>query len=318
MAYVTSPLMSDLKNKDGGTEQPPGKLRQSFTDGFSQRPLVEKRPDIAGRVLAEAKSLQVRLALDENEIRASQALRYRIFYEEMSAKPTPDMAALGRDYDAFDDYTDHLLVIDTSRTGDEAVVGSYRLLRQEVADRHAGFYTPGEFDISHMLEHALGPRHERNTQFLELGRSCVAREYRSNSTIQLLWRGITAYVLHHRVGLMFGCASLEGTDPDKLALPLSFLHHNFGGEPPFYVRAVEDQYVEMNRMPADEIDMKAALKVLPPLVKGYLRLGCFIGDGAVVDHQFGTTDVCIILPVERISDRYVKRFEKDAAAAINE
>ncbi|MGB0919838.1 MAG: GNAT family N-acetyltransferase [Alphaproteobacteria bacterium] len=299
-------------------DEPPGKLRQSYTEGFSHQSVVEKRTDIQGRILAEAKSLQVRLALDENEIRASQALRYRVFYEEMSAKPTPDMAALLRDYDAYDDYTDHLLVIDTTRTGDEAVVGSYRLLRQEVADRHSGFYSVSEFDIAPMLEGALGPRHSRDTQFLELGRSCVAKEYRSNSTIQLLWRGITAYVLHHRIGLMFGCASLEGTDPDKLALPLSFLHHNFGGEPPFYVRALPDQYVEMNRMAKDDIDMKAALKTLPPLVKGYLRLGCFIGDGAVVDEQFGTTDVCIILPVERISDRYVKRFEKDANAAIKE
>ncbi len=266
---------------------------------------------LEGQILASMGSLDVRLAESESEIRASQALRYQIFYKEMSAVPDADMAAVERDFDAYDAYTDHLLVIDNSQSGDDRVVGTYRLLRQEVADRHAGFYSVGEFDIQHMLDHALGKRADRDTQFLELGRSCVRADYRNNSTIQLLWRGISAYVLHHKVGCMFGCASLEGTNPDELALQLSFLHHNFKPEGDWRVKALDHLYVEMNRMPADEISMKQAMKVLPPLIKGYLRLGCYIGDGAVVDHQFGTTDVFIILPVDKISDRYVKRYDTE-------
>jgi len=266
---------------------------------------------LEGQSLATLGDLEVRLAMSESEIRASQALRYQIFYKEMSAQPDADMAAVERDFDAYDAYTDHMLVLDHSQSGDDKVIGTYRLLRQEVADRHAGFYSVGEFDIQHMLEHGLGKRSERTSQFLELGRSCVHAAYRNNSTIQLLWRGISAYVLHHNVGCMFGCASLEGTDPDKLALQLSFLHHQFKPEGDWRVKALDHLYVDMNRMPAEEISMKAAMKVLPPLIKGYLRLGCYIGDGAVVDHQFGTTDVFIILPVDKISDRYVKRYDTE-------
>lgn len=265
---------------------------------------------LEGVVLAESGNLRVRLAQSDAEIRASQALRYRVFYQEMSAEPTPDMAAVERDFDAFDAYTDHLLVIDRSLTGDDRVVGTYRLLRQEVADRHAGFYSTGEFKFDELLEKGLGPRAERTTQFLELGRSCVHPDYRANSTIQLLWRGISAYVAHHKIGLMFGCASLEGTDPDELAVPLSFLYHNFLGKSPLAAEALPELKVEMNRLPAEAIDMKKALRGLPPLIKGYLRLGCYIGDGAVIDKQFGTTDVFIILPVDQISERYVKRYEK--------
>lgn len=288
----------------------PGRLRQEFSAGIEVEKLNAQTPPIEGRVLASAGDLEVRLAQSDSEIRASQALRYRVFYKEMSATPSADMAAVERDFDAFDDVTDHLLVIDRSRTGDDAVVGTYRLLRQEVAMRNDGFYSVSEFDISHLLENGLGRAEERTTQFLELGRSCVRDGYRNNATIQLLWRGISDYVVYHKVGCMFGCASLEGTDPDALAVPLSFLHHNFMPEPRWMVRALDEHYVDMNRIPADELDMKAALRGLAPLIKGYLRLGAFIGDGAVVDHQFGTTDVAIILPVERISDRYVKRYDK--------
>lgn len=288
----------------------PGRLRQDFSVGLAADEGNHLFDALEGRILAEAGDLIVRLAQTDSEIRASQALRYKVFYKEMSAEPTADMAAVERDYDAFDNVTDHLLVIDRSRHGDDAVVGTYRLLRQEVAVRNDGFYSVSEFDLNHLLSQPLGKEDGHKQQFLELGRSCVRDGYRTNATIQLLWRGITEYVLFHKIGCMFGCASLEGTDPDKLAVPLSFLHHNFMPEPRWMVRALEDQYVDMNRIPADQLDMKAALRELPPLIKGYLRLGAFIGDGAVIDKQFGTTDVAIILPVERISDRYVKRYEK--------
>ena len=276
--------------------------------------LSDETSSLHGQVLASVGNLEVRLADSESEVRASQALRYKIFYQEMSAQPSEDMAAVERDFDAYDAYTDHLLVLDHSQTGDDRVVGTYRLLRQEVADRHAGFYSVGEFDIQPMIDNALGKPSERTSQFLELGRSCVRADFRNNSTIQLLWRGISAYVLHHKVGCMFGCASLEGTDPDKLALPLSFLHHNFKPEGEWRVRALEDLYVEMNRISEDQISLKEAMKTLPPLIKGYVRLGCYIGDGAVVDYQFGTTDVFIILPVEKISDRYVRRYDREGQA----
>jgi len=182
------------------------------------------------------------------------------------------------------------------------VVGTYRLLRQEVADRQSGFYSAGEFDID-----ALVSRHSER-RFLELGRSCVLAPYRNKRTVELLWHGIWTYVLAHRIDVMIGCASLEGTDPDRLALPLSFLHHYARAPEPWRAAALPDRYVALDRMPKSAVNPKAALQSLPPLIKGYLRIGAFIGDGAVVVRQFGTTDVLIILPVAGINSRYLEHF----------
>ena len=303
-------------NKSGTPRNVGGNLRQNFSEGLKvDRDQAVHGDSLAGQVLGEMRDLEVRLASSESEIRASQALRYQVFYKEMSADPSADMAAVERDFDAYDDVVDHLLVVDKTRTGDDAVIGTYRLLPQRAMEQGVrdglipGFYTAGEYDIGPMMAATADSKSMKGNQFLELGRSCVREGWRNNSTIQLLWRGITAYVVHHKIGCMFGCASLEGTDPEALAVPLSFLHHNFAGEAPWAARALDKHYVDMNLLPSDQIDMKAALKALPPLVKGYLRLGALIGDGAVVDHQFGTTDVMIILPIERISDRYIKRFD---------
>jgi len=223
----------------------------------------------------------------------------------------PDAAALlaRRDIDPYDAVCDHLLVVDheaPGRGGRPAVVGTYRLLRQDMAERHAGFYSAGEFDIG-----ALLGRH-RGLKFLELGRSCVLPPYRNRRTVELLWHGIWSYVLAHRLDVMIGCASLEGTDPDRLALPLSFLHHFARAPDAWRVSALPQRHVAMNRLPASAIDRKAALHALPPLIKGYLRLGGTIGDGAVIDHQFGTTDVFIVLPVAAISTRYIGHFGEAA------
>jgi L-ornithine Nalpha-acyltransferase len=182
------------------------------------------------------------------------------------------------------------------------VVGTYRLLRQEVANRHWGFYTRGEYDIGPLL--ASHP----DLRFLELGRSCVLKPYRNKRTVELLWHGIWTYVLHHRIDVMIGCASLEGTDPKALALPLSFLHHYAAATPEWQARAVPDRFTAMDILPKDAIDPKAALHALPPMIKGYLRLGAGFGTGAVIDRQFGTTDVLVILPVSSINPRYIEHF----------
>lgn len=258
-------------------------------------------------------SLEVRLARTAREVRLAQALRYRVFYREMSAQAGATGKFWRRDIDGFDSICDHLLVIDHDpdptvflgvgrRRRKPAVVGTYRLLRQDVAEQFGGFYTAGEFEVA-----ALVDRH-RPKRFLELGRSCVLKQYRNKRTVELLWAGCWEYVQHHQIDVMIGCASLEGTEPRKLALPLSFLHHHAAAPEEWRIRAVPSRYVAMNRVPADQIDTRAALTELPPLVKGYLRLGAYIGDGAVVDHQFGTTDVCIVLPVSSINPRYFGHF----------
>jgi putative hemolysin len=259
-------------------------------------------------VLGRIGSLEVRLATTAREIRRAQKLRFKVFYEEMSAVPSGAARLSRRDVDAFDAICDHLLVLDHDvkakpfRPAKPKVVGTYRLLRQEVADRHRGFYTTGEYDISPLLRSHPGSR------FLELGRSCVLKPYRNKRTVELLWHGIWAYVLHHRVDVMIGCASLEGTDPQKLALPLSFLHHYAGAPAEWQARALPHRYAAMDLLPKEAVDPRAALHELPPLIKGYLRLGATFGAGAVVDRQFGTTDVLVILPVSAINPRYIDHF----------
>jgi putative hemolysin len=249
-------------------------------------------------------ALEVRLAGGPAEIREAQRLRYRVFYKEGSAIAGAAARLARRDIDAFDAICDHLLVIDHAASDGRrpAVVGTYRLLRQTVAERHGGFYTASEFDIGQLVA-----RH-RGLDFLELGRSCVLSPYRNKRTVELLWHGIGAYLARHRSDVMIGCASMDGIDPQALALPLSFLHHFARAPEAWRASALPQRHVEMNRMPKEAIDKRAALRALPPLIKAYLRLGAWIGDGAVIDPQFGTTDVLIVLPVSAVKTRYLQHF----------
>lgn len=270
-------------------------------------PLDRKTP-----TFGQLGTLEVRLARTAGEVKRAQNIRYQVFYEEMSAQADAFTMATRRDRDRFDDLCDHLLVLDHNvaarpfRKPKPRIVGTYRLLRQEIAENNGGFYSVSEFDIAPMLA-----RHP-DKRFLELGRSCVLKPYRDKRTVELLWHGNWSYVLKHNIDVMFGCASLAGTDPDALATPLSYLYHHHLAPPEWRVRALGSRYVPMDRLPKDAVDAKAALRTLPPLIKGYLRLGAFVMDGAVVDHQFGTTDVMIVLPVSGISHRYINYYGANA------
>ncbi len=253
-----------------------------------------------------AGDLELRLAETDAEIEAAQALRYRVFYEEMSAEPTPEMAAVRRDFDSFDPYCDHLLVIDRQRgEGAAGVVGTYRLLRRQQAALRGQFYSVDEYDISMLLSHP--------GEILELGRSCVGADHRSRAAMQMLWRGIADYVMHHDITLMFGCASLPGIDPAMLALPLSYLYHHHLAPPELRPRALAHRYADMRMLERSELEDRAVLPLLPPLIKGYLRLGGFVGDGAVVDLQFHTTDVCVVVKTDWVTARYLRHYTRDEA-----
>ena len=218
-----------------------------------------------------------------------------------------------RDKDPYDAICDHLLVVDAAAQPNaegwggslrrQKVVGTYRVLRQEIAERSLGFYTQSEYDIAPLVA-SRSPGY----RFMELGRSCVLEPYRNKRTVELLWHGLWTYVREHKIDVMIGCASFPGTDPDQHAMALSFLHHNALAPPEWRCRAHDRLYVPMDRLPREQVNAKAALKAVPPLIKGYLRLGAFVGDGAVIDRQFGTTDVLIILPVEKIDPRYFEHF----------
>ena len=252
---------------------------------------------------------EIRVSRDPADIVEAQRLRYRVFYEEMHARPTPAMAAAKRDFDRFDGICDHLLVFDRLLPRGRRVVGTYRLLRHAVAAGHGGFYSAGEYAIEPVIERVGGDG------VMELGRSCVRADYRANATIQLLWRGIVAYMRQHGIRYMFGCASLPGTAPEALAVPLSYLYHRHLAPPELRVRAVEERRVEMDLLPAEVAPLRAALPALPPLIKGYLRLGAYIGDGAVIDWQFATTDVFIFLPMARVAEKYLTRLGRSTEIA---
>jgi len=253
-----------------------------------------------------AGNLGVRVAVTEGDVDAVQALRFRVFYQEMGAIADARTAASGRDQDKFDQVADHLLVVDHALgSGPRAVVGTYRLIRREAAERIGRFYSADEYDISRLTAYP--------GRVLELGRSCVDAAYRNRVAMQLLWRGIAAYVFHYGIDLMFGCASLPGTDPDALAPELTYLYAYHLAPPALRPRALPGRYVEMRRMPPEAVDPRRELARLPPLIKGYLRLGGFVGDGAVIDRQFNTTDVAVVVKTDLVADKYYRHYERESS-----
>ncbi len=255
-----------------------------------------------------AGNLGVRIATEGWEVRAAQALRFRVFYGEMGAQADAETAASGLDADAFDAVADHLLVVDHDRgEGAAGVVGTYRLIRRAGARALGRFYSEAEYDIAPMLAFADA---KGGGELLELGRSCTDAAYRTRGTLQLLWGGIAAYVFKHEIGLMFGCASLPGLDLDANAAMLSYLAQHHIAPEALRPRAVEARYVGMSRLAPGSYDAKRALLDLPPLIKGYLRLGGFVGDGAVLDPDFNTTDVCVVVKTDQVTDKYYKHYER--------
>ena len=241
-------------------------------------------------------ALSVRLAKDRVDVEAAQKLRWDVFRSELGANLSHSRAL---DIDPYDAVCDHLLVED-SDAGASRVVGTYRLLRQSVAQQHSGFYSAGEYDLSPLAGGA--------GELLELGRSCVAAGYRNAGTIQLLWRGIAQYLEDNQIGMMFGCGSFHGTDPAQHADTLAYLHHHHLAPPVMRVRALEDRFVDMAQMPRGSYDPRQAMRKLPPLIKAYLRVGAMVGDGAVIDDEFNATDVFIVMPTSAIAQRYRDRF----------
>ncbi len=257
------------------------------------------------RQIGGGQHLKIRLAQNASEILVAQRLRYEVFARELGA----DVQSQEIDADLYDAACDHLLVIAPSSTEgastlqveDGQVVGTYRLLPQTSAQRLGGFYSQNEFDVESLVK-----RHGQ-LSFLELGRSCVLAEHRGTSVVELLWQGIWNYVRSHRFDVMLGCASFEGTDPQRHAEALSFLAQVPKAND-WRVHAQEGPGSPMALIPPADINVKRAISALPPLIKGYLRLGCHFGEACVVDPLFKTTDVLVILPVSAINPRYFARF----------
>ncbi len=253
------------------------------------------------RNTSDDESIYVRLAENSQEVEEAQRLRYEVFYEEYGAHADEEMAASKLDIDEYDAYADHLIVIDASESK-EKIIGTYRMLRRPGADEVGQFYSANEYNLSPLLS--------SKSSLLELGRSCVLAPYRTRPVLQLLWQGIADYITEHDIDLMFGCASLHSTDIKSISRPLSYLHHYHLAPENIRPRATQGRYINMNIIPQEDINARRVFAELPPLIKGYLRAGSCIGDGAVIDEQFNTTDVFIIVQTHLLTDRYRKHYER--------
>ena len=269
--------------------------------------------------LARAGSLELKFAITRKEIRALQKMRYRVFFEQGGAVADPFTRAQRRDNCPFDRLCDHIIVVDhayVTRMGRRKprIVGAYRVLRQDVAKSPERFYAASEFDIADIIA-----RHP-DKRFMELGRSCVLPEYRARRVLELLWRGVFAYVQHHNIDVMFGCASLPGAEPHAHQPVIQFLRTHAQAEEQWRARSKmsAETFAPLGATAAGtRAPDRRTLASLPPLIKGYLRLGAMFGDDVFADHAFGTTDVLVVLPVARIGSRYIEHFggERELAAA---
>ena len=251
-----------------------------------------------------------RLAESENDVAAAQRLRYRVFVEEMGANCSEEERAARREIDEFDPHFDHLILIDNEAASDDpldSVVGVYRLMTGTMAREGIGFYGATEYDLSKLEAY---PR-----ETLELGRSCVGREHRGGSGMHLLWTGLGEYVAERGVEIMFGVASFHGADPEPLAMPLSYLHHEHLAPEDLRVRALPESFQKMDLLPRGQISKAEAMRGIPALIKAYLRLGGFVGEGAFVDHDFNTVDVCLLMDTSRMVDRYRSFYSREKRGA---
>ena len=239
------------------------------------------------------------------DIEEAQRLRYKVFYEEMNANPSKIMRSTKRDFDIFDEFCDHMIVRDLTRAQNDQVVGAYRMLRDKVAQKHGGFYSAKEYDLSDFINNL------DTHNACEIGRSCVHFEYRNNQTIQLLWRGLANYYAKYQLTRIFGCASFPGCSLDDLSVPLSYLYHYHLAPEKMRVKAIPSLFNSMNLIPKEDINIRQAIKLVPPLIRAYLRLGGVCGDGAVIDQQFGTTDVFMVLAMDDVPEKYHDYFERD-------
>ncbi len=244
---------------------------------------------------------RVKLAGTPEELQAAQRLRYEVFVEELGGDGVLVDHAARLERDRFDLYFDHLILVDDAKNG--AVVGVYRVLRDDQAARAGQFYSEDEYDLT--VLRTSGRR------LMELGRSCLARPYRGGRGMYHLWNALARYVSDHGIEILFGVASFHGTDVVSLAQPLSLLHHRHLAPEDLRVRARADHYQRMDLIAQDDLDRRAAMVQVPALIKAYLRLGGHVGDGAYLDHAFNTTDVCLILDTANLTETKKSIYSKD-------
>lgn len=232
------------------------------------------------------------LAHTPAEVAAAQRIRYKVFGEEMGAKLSS--AATGLDIDRFDDFCDHLLVRDHSN---DKVVGTYRILPPEQAYLAGGYYSETEFDLSRL--------HHLRDSMVEVGRSCVHPDYRDGATITQLWSGLADYISRHNHEYLIGCASISMGDGGHYAASVYEKIHKLHAAPAEY------RVFPHCPLPLESLNRDLEV-IIPPLIKGYLRLGAWVASEPAWDPDFNCADLFILLPVSRLNARYARHFMRQS------
>ena len=238
----------------------------------------------------DPRALTLSLARDQHEVREAQRLRYKVFAEEMGARLNG--RAAGINSDIFDPWCEHLIVRE-SESG--RVVGTYRMLSGANAQRLGGFYSDEEFDLTR-LDHL-------RDQIVEVGRTCVHRDFRTGAVISLLWSGVARYMHGSGYQYLMGCASVSMADGGATAANVHYALQRASASPTEY-RVFPRLDLPLRRArPTDPV-------TIPPLLKGYMRLGAYVCGAPAWDPEFNTADLLLLLPMSRLTSRYAQRYAR--------
>jgi putative hemolysin len=252
-------------------------------------------------VLLRNETLEVKLATTFAEIDSALRLRFEVFNLELQEGLLASYER-GFDTDAYDAYCDHLIVKDL--VGDK-VVGTYRLLRQSVAERNIGFYSENEFDLTR-LKQLPG-------ELLELGRSCVAHSHRNATTISKLWNAIIEYARQRNIAYLFGCGSLHQSEVEDVLPLYAYLRDHYFAPEEFRVQPRASCRMQLDEAARVLYEPRAMSRRLSPVMKGYLRAGAVICGAPAFDAEFGTADVLVLLEMEKLTARYKNHYVERAA-----
>lgn len=250
------------------------------------------------QMIPDVVPFELRLADGPLDLRSAQRLRYDVFVRELGGDGDLVDHAQGLERDAFDPFYDHLILVDPriDPATERHVIGVYRLLTGARAAEVGQFYSEAEYDLTVLKS--------SGRRLLELGRSCVHADFRGGTAMYHLWNGLADYVLERGIEVMFGVASFHGVDLAALRMPLAYLHHHHLAPEALRVRVQPAHFQTMDLMPKAEVNRVAAMAATPALIKAYLRLGGFVGEGAFVDVTFNTTDVCLMMDTARMSAKH--------------
>jgi putative hemolysin len=281
-------MMNEVSNSESS---PPFLLENCMTSFVQHYPTVLLRSD----------TLEVKLATTLAELDAAQRLRFEVFNLELQEGLLASYER-GYDTDAYDAYCDHLIVKDLALG---KVVGTYRLLRQSVAEAHIGFYSENEFNLT-KLKKLPG-------ELLELGRSCVAHSHRKAHVISRLWHAIIEYARQRGINYLFGCGSLHQAERSEVLPIYAYLRERYFAPEAYQVQPVPACRMNINEQTQVLYDSRTISRQLSPVMKGYLRAGAMICSAPAFDAEFGTVDVLVLLEMNKLAARYQNHFAESKA-----